>query len=408
MQYPGEVLVVLDSEGRLVSFRVIPPSEQSPPEAVHALDWTDFFSEAEVDMSQWKQVESRFKPLIYADSRSAWQGSLPNWPGKPAWIEAASLLGEPVSFDVMGPWSLEAKNKPFQPPMSERVMAIGQGLVLIPAIVGGIFFARRNLRLGRGDRSRAKRLGLLTLGMLLAAWLFSIPRSAGAGLLYFPYVAGLIWILYLAIEPFVRRRWPQVLVSWTRLLSGDWRDPRVARDALVGCALGVLINCILRFADLLVPMRRPAMPDFEAIIGVRFFVSELLRSLTISPLLWSLAVMCLLFLFAIVIRNQKAAFAAFILILMWVNWRGDIWSLATNLVNCILYLFVLMRFGLLSIAVGTMVGVISGYFPASLDVSAWYAGYGYAALAIFAAIVLYAFRTSLGGRPLLAASRLDD
>jgi len=119
-------------------------------------------------------------------------------------------------------------------------------------------------------------------------------------------------------------------------------------------------------------------------------------------------VMCLLFLLAIMIGNQKAAFAAFILILMWVNWRGDIWSLGTNLVICSLYLFALLRFGLLAIAVGTMFGTISGAFPASPDVSAWYAGYGYAALALFAAIVIYAFRTSLGGRPLIAAPQIDD
>jgi hypothetical protein len=46
--------------------------------------------------------------------------------------------------------------------------------------------------------------------------------------------------------------------------------------------------------------------------------------------------------------------------------------------------------------------------PITLDASAWYAPYGYAALAIIAAIVLYAFRTSLGGRPLLAPSPIDD
>jgi len=38
----------------------------------------------------------------------------------------------------------------------------------------------------------------------------------------------------------------------------------------------------------------------------------------------------------------------------------------------------------------------------------WYSGYGLAAVAIFAVMVLYAFRTSLGGRPLLAAPHLDD
>jgi hypothetical protein len=47
-------------------------------------------------------------------------------------------------------------------------------------------------------------------------------------------------------------------------------------------------------------------------------------------------------------------------------------------------------------------------FPITLDVSAWYSGTGYAALAVFAAIVLYSFRTSLGGRSLLSASHLDD
>ena len=46
--------------------------------------------------------------------------------------------------------------------------------------------------------------------------------------------------------------------------------------------------------------------------------------------------------------------------------------------------------------------------PMTLDASAWYASYGYLALVTFGAMVLYAFRTSLGGRPLLAAQHLDD
>ena len=46
-------------------------------------------------------------------------------------------------------------------------------------------------------------------------------------------------------------------------------------------------------------------------------------------------------------------------------------------------------------------------FPVTLQASAWYSGAGYVALAILAVIILYAFRASLGGRPLLAPSRLD-
>jgi hypothetical protein len=70
--------------------------------------------------------------------------------------------------------------------------------------------------------------------------------------------------------------------------------------------------------------------------------------------------------------------------------------------------FLLMRFGLLA-STGYMFArslIVSS--PMILQASARYSGYGYVAPAIFSAIVLYAFRASLGGRPLLATSHLDD
>ena len=50
--------------------------------------------------------------------------------------------------------------------------------------------------------------------------------------------------LYLALEPFVRRRWPQSLISWTRLLAGDVRDPLVAGHILLATAFGVAIAIV--------------------------------------------------------------------------------------------------------------------------------------------------------------------
>ena len=49
-----------------------------------------------------------------------------------------------------------------------------------------------------------------------------------------------MWVLYLALEPYVRRYWPQAIISWTRVLGGRWRDPLVGRDVLYGVILGVL------------------------------------------------------------------------------------------------------------------------------------------------------------------------
>ena len=42
--------------------------------------------------------------------------------------------------------------------------------------------------------------------------------------------AFLLYVLYVALEPYVRRRWPDALVSWTRVLAGRFRDPLVGRD----------------------------------------------------------------------------------------------------------------------------------------------------------------------------------
>ena len=30
--------------------------------------------------------------------------------------------------------------------------------------------------------------------------------------------AGIVWLAYLGIEPWIRRHWPTSLISWTRLL----------------------------------------------------------------------------------------------------------------------------------------------------------------------------------------------
>lgn len=74
-----------------------------------------------------------------------------------------------------------------------------------------------------------------------------------------------------------------------------------------------------------------------------------------------------------------------------------------------LQLFVLMRFGLVAAIISNFYSatVMNGY-PLTLDFSAWYRHTGYALLAIWTIVVLYAFHTSLGGRPLLDTSRLEE
>jgi hypothetical protein len=124
----------------------------------------------------------------------------------------------------------------------------------------------------------------------------------------------------------------------------------------------------------------------------------------------ALLVICFLHITRVLLKNQKAAIAASILfVALLFAGRGSMsTAYAIGLILASIYIFVLIRFGLAAVAFVSFTRGIFEVFPATLDVSAWYSGYGFAALAVFMAIVLYAFRTSLGGRPLLAPSRLDD
>ena len=61
----------------------------------------------------------------------------------------------------------------------------------------------------------------------------------------------MLWIWYLALEPYVRRRWPWLMVGWNRLLAGRWRDPLVGRDLLLGGLLGVTTTLLFQVQTLL-------------------------------------------------------------------------------------------------------------------------------------------------------------
>jgi hypothetical protein len=59
------------------------------------------------------------------------------------------------------------------------------------------------------------------------------------GALFSMLPAVIVWAFYLAFEPYVRRRWPQSMITWSRVLSGGFRDPSVGGHLLLGVALGI-------------------------------------------------------------------------------------------------------------------------------------------------------------------------
>ena len=62
-------------------------------------------------------------------------------------------------------------------------------------------------------------------------------------------MGGLVWLLYVGLDPFVRRRWPHAIISPSRIVDGRIRDPLVARDILIGIAAS-LVYSMLRLLQL--------------------------------------------------------------------------------------------------------------------------------------------------------------
>ena len=91
--------------------------------------------------------------------------------------------------------------------------------------------------------------------MLQADWAADLLDSLGrltlamAGALL---LSAQTWLVYVALEPTVRRHRPDLLVGWSRMLEGRLRDPLVTRDLLGGALLGLLWVVCLQCDTLIV------------------------------------------------------------------------------------------------------------------------------------------------------------
>jgi hypothetical protein len=191
----------------------------------------------------------------------------------------------------------------------------------------------------------------------------------------------LAWVFYLALEPYARRLWPQVLISWSRLLAGAFRDPLVAQDALFGAAFGIAL-ALLFF--------------------LRSFTAELLARIPISIAL-AIPLCFLLIGLRAWLRRKWLAVPAFILVLGLPRVLSSdlpLLDAAGQVAGLSIVLIVLLRFGLLALAVANFTQNVLVSLPLTLDFSAWHIGLSLFILLAFAALAALAFRLALAGRPL--------
>jgi serine/threonine-protein kinase len=415
-KYSGEILVRLDLEGRLKSFEAIPESVKPSTANPENIDWAPFFSKAGLDIAQWTPVAPKWTPAYYADSQAAWEGALPEEPNTRLRIEAASYAGKPVRFAFIGPWTQPPRMPPISVATGLAPLNPAVGLVIALAVGAALFFARRNLRLGRGDRRSANTIALVILVVAGVGWFLNEHHVATSWelVLFFMVasntvlVACSLWVCYIALEPAVRRRWPAILVASTRLMSGQWRDPLVGREVLIGSVAGAFSAIIARLT-LAIPswLGHPEALPNERSVGYTF-ASGFSGLNIFDGIGWSVFnTLLLLFLFLlmrIVLRRDWLAAAAVVLFLALPPFGASdnpAISGVGALLSGILLMAVTFRAGVLASTTMFVVSTVFLMFPMTFQLSAWYSRIGFLAFGWAAAITAFGFFVSIQGQKLL-------
>ncbi len=418
----GMVHLNLDPQGRLITFSAVPPQLEVTPAPPRPADWTPLLSAAGLDMSRFAFAEPRWLPLVSFDARAAWTGSYANAPEIPLRIEAASWRGRPVNFQVIAPWSRPTRMQPVQRTPGEAFAgAAVTCLLLVPW-----FLAWRNLRLQRGDTRGAARLAGYIFVLRLLLWLCGashVPTlhevwSFWQGLAQAVEAAVNSWIYYVAMEPYVRRRWPQIMIAWSRLLGGGLRDALVGGHVLIGIAMGIG----LALWSFVVALHREGTGvlstetnlDLNSLLDVRRMTFVLIETALIDPIFLSLLLLLFFFLPRIMFRRTWLAAAAVIIIGTFVFF-GSVGFDHLGLFDYVsvplwwaLMVFFLTRFGVLALAVAFSVSAALKDLPLTADLSTWYAGTTLFAIASVLALTAYALYTALAGRPLLKTGFLEN
>jgi len=417
----GMVVVLLDTQGHLLYLEAVPPSYTDHDSQPKPVDWGPVFQSAGLDLARFQPTEAHWPPPMSSDSWTAWNGTYPQASDIPLHVEAASFEGKPVYFALYGPWSRQstaAQASGEDRPTGDVVYIILQLIV----ILGSIPFARYNLQLGRGDVRGAIRLGLFATVIGILAWVIGGAHVANireTDLFFMTAMRALfagtsVAVTYISFEPFVRRKWPQTLISWSRLLSGGFRDPLVGRNVLFGTALGLLLGLIQcagasAYRWMGIPAVRTEL-HYAAIAGGRRMVGEALFLID-DTLYKALGILFLIFLARALVKKEWLAAGIVTIALAGIIAPNQEIRLVGWPVNILFFgvmVLTLMRCGLLTMVVALFTTMFTGAFLLETDFSAWYASQIVFTILVVLALAAFGFRTALAGRPLLlAAERLE-
>jgi serine/threonine-protein kinase len=411
----GMIEVWLTSKGELRRFFAVPPQVDHSTGA-REVDVQTISRATGFDLSRWPETAPRYTPRYAFDWLKAWQGKYPEL-GTDVTVQASAWHGRITELQVIRPWS-----GVWRMPASHMSRWKDSIRVLLTRVTSAlvflfsVFLAARNLRAGRGDRRGALRLAASFLILMGVAWVarahwvtdIAMLRIFATNAAGWVTEAGLIWLLYIALEPAVRARWPHSIVTWSRVLAGRWQDPQVGAHVLYGALVGVIIDFFFVGVQWFQVSKGVIGSAAGEDVGVaaRYWIADVV-SMAKDAASFGLVVVMVIFCFRAVFRKDWVASVAAAVV--FTLQEGDVWkgggllTFGFFLVIFTLLVFVLLRLGLVSTMVAIFFANLLLTTPGAQGLTKPYewAVIMYPAVAL--AIVLWAFwRTS--GKQLLTVA----
>ncbi len=415
----GMLSVRMDTMGRLRYFSAVPSQlDEGTSAGQKSFDWAGLFAAADFDHASFASTESQWTPPTVCDQRAAWTGHYPDLPQVPVRLEAAAYRGKLVYFQVIEPWTIPDRQPSPPPSRGQWIMELMVFLIFWAINFWALGLAWIHYRNGRGNDAASFRLACFSAVIFLFHWMLRAEHAPtsnerwnwvrafiwaiGLGLIYYAY--------NMALEPFLRRRIPETLITWTRLLAGQIRDPRIGRDILIGLLVGGAVKNLLS-----------TFYYFSGGFGLGSQVSAdgraALSGILAAPgiaIEWNLTILLLYFFLYRLLRRKWLAY----LLTVPVTFAQLFFNFVANSANPRLVSIGLLIGAGALVYIVTQFGIVAGWFSlmsiiwlnflTTSDLTAWHGIGGLYGVVTILVVAGFAFYTSLGGQKVFAGKLLEE
>ncbi|HXM45583.1 MAG TPA: serine/threonine-protein kinase [Bryobacteraceae bacterium] len=411
---PGMARVTLDGAGRLREFQANPYKDA--PALTPAIAPEAVFRAAGLDMASFAEIPATFVPAGASSEAHSWKGPHPRIPGLSLTVDLALWKGRVTQLAIRFDWPKAAAATETSGSLASRI----RGIVLLSlsalGLLSVVLLARRNWKLGHIDRKGALRIGIARCLLGLVTWIGTVHPVPDESMIPFFFAncaAWLTWgavlaLLYVALEPLVRARWPHSIVTWNRLLAGRWLDAQVGSHILIGATVGAVVWVAAEGIGDWQSGALGTLAGISSALGTRQWLAAL-ASLMQGSLLFGLLVFFSICGLRRLVKKDVAAAILAALLLLFANggsFSSPDWKITAAIYIGIysVLLFVLLRLGLVATMAATFFIDSFNLITLGWDWKTWYAPSGLATFLLLLGIAIFAFWRSLGSHELFSAA----